>query len=146
MRPRIASLIVGAAAALAIVASPATAAGGRPLTITLEGNFTTGVETFTASGAFCPSGSAVSFDFWRTGGASYNNQFHLSKTFTCDDGSGSLTIHLNAAWVNTHGGTIGGWQITGGTGAYAGASGGGQIVGVGIDKGITYTYSGIINN
>jgi hypothetical protein len=141
MRPRITALAVGVVAALALAAAPASAAGGA-VRITLDVNFGTGVEQFTATGAFCPAGVAESFDTRVTGrGATV---FHLTKVFTCEDGSGTLAIHLDAPFIGAKGGTIGGWRVTGGTGDYAGATGGGHLEGVGSPTGITDTYTGIV--
>ena len=70
--------------------------------------------------------------------------FHVDKTFVCDDDSGTLSISLDAVFQIAQGGTVGGWRIVGGTGDYAGALGGGQIVGVGTSVGIDDTYSGVI--
>ena len=141
MRPRITALAVGVVAALALVAAPASAAGGA-VRITLDVNFGTGVEQFTATGAFCPAGEAESFDTWVTGGGA--TVFHLTKVFTCADGSGTLAIDLDAPFIGVKGGTIGGWRVTGGTGDYAGATGGGHLVGVGSPTGIVDTYSGVV--
>jgi hypothetical protein len=141
MRPRITALAVGVVAALALVVAPASAADGA-VRITLDVNFVTGVEEFTATGAFCPAGEAESFDTWVTGrGAAV---FHLTKVFTCSDGSGSLAIHLNAPFIGARGGTTGGWRVTGGNGDYASATGGGHIAGVGNPAGIVDTYTGVV--
>lgn len=140
MRPRILSLGVGIVAALAVVASP-VAAGGRT-EITLDVNFGTGVETFTAEGAFCPSGSAETLGSWATGNGAV--VFHVAKRFACDDGSGTLTIRLDAPFIGVRGGTIGGWRVIGGSGDYAGLAGGGQIVGTGTPTGIIDVYSGVL--
>ena len=141
MRPRITALAVGVVAALALAAAPASAAGGA-IRITLDVNFETGVEQFTATGAFCPAGEAESFDTWVTGRGT--NVFHLTKVFTCADGSGTLAIHLDAPFIGALGGTIGGWRVTGGTGDYAGATGGGHLTGAGSPTGIVDTYTGIV--
>ncbi len=146
MRSRIASLVAGSLTATALLVAPVSAAGGAPLTITLTVDLVgTDGETFTATGAFCPEGEAESFDFRRTGGASRNDQFHVKKTFTCENGD-TLTIALDAASVGPMGGTLGGWRIIDGTGAYEGARGGGQIAGVGGDGEIVDTYTGIIRS
>jgi hypothetical protein len=138
MRPRILSLGVGLVAALAVVASP-VAAGGR-VEITLDVNFGTGVETFTAEGAFCPDGDAVTLGSRATGrGATV---FHVVKELTCADGSGTLLIRLDAPFIGVRGGTIGGWRVLDGTGDYAGLAGGGQIVGTGTPTGIVDVYTG----
>jgi hypothetical protein len=138
MRARITSLVVGAIAVLVLVVTPVSA-GDRGATITLDVNFSRGSGTFTATGAFCPSGSAVS-----TGNSFSGRVFHVAKTFTCKDRSGTLSIELSAAANDT--GTSGGWKVVGGTGDYHGASGGGQITGVNSPNGIIDTYTGTINH
>lgn len=142
MRPRISALALGLVASLALAVAPVAAAGAAPVRIVLDVNFDTGSESFTATGAFCPSGSATSSDTTVTGGGA--TVFHVSKTFTCADGSGSLTINLDAAFVGVRGGTVGSWRAIGGTGAYAGSRGGGQIVGQGTPTGILDTYAGML--
>ena len=137
MRTRFASLVVGVIAALMLAVAPVSAGDGG-VTITLDVNFRSGSGKFTATGAFCPSGSAVSTEFSFTG-----RVFHVAKTFTCKDNSGTLSIELNASGNDT--GTTGGWTVVGGTGDYEGASGGGQITGVGNRTGIVDTYTGTIN-
>ena len=131
MRSRITALALASVAAVALVAGPVAAGGAQPVTITLAVDLNAGTEVFSASGAF-PSGSAGSSNFRPTGGGT--TVFHLTKTFTCQNGD-SLTIDLNAAFQGKRNGTIGGWAVTGGTGAYAGAAGGGHIVGVGTSTG-----------
>jgi hypothetical protein len=146
MRPRISALAVGVIAALALVAAPASASGSA-VRITLDVNFDTGVEAFTAVGAFCSSGTAESTDSWPTGfgRAGRAGVFHVTKVFTCDNGTDSITVDLDAAFIGFKGGTIGGWRVVEGTGAYDGASGGGQIAGSGTSYGIIDVYSGIVN-
>jgi len=141
MRPRITALAVGVVAALALAAAPASAAGGA-VRITLDVNLATGVEEFTATGAFCPAGEAASFDTWVTGRGA--NVFHLTKVFTCSDGTGTLEIRLDAPFIGALDGTTGGWRVIGGTGDYAGAKGGGHIAGVGNPTGIVDTYAGVV--
>lgn len=147
MRPRITALAVGALAALAVAAAPASAAGGA-VRITLDANFVTGVETFVAEGAFCASGEALTTDNWPTGfgRAGRAGVFHVTKVFTCANGTGSITVDLDAAYIGFKNGTIGGWRIIDGTGAYAGARGGGQIVGTGNGTGIIDVYSGVLSS
>ena len=146
MRPRITALAVGVIAALALVAAPASAAGGA-VRITLDVNFDTGVEAFTATGAFCAAGTAETTDNWSTGfgRAGRAGVFHVTKVFTCENGKDSITVDLDAAFIGFRGGTIGGWKVVEGTGAYAAARGGGQIVGSGTSYGIVDVYSGIVN-
>jgi hypothetical protein len=139
MSRRIGTLVAGLIAAALIVA-PVSASSGK-VSIRLDVNFDTGVEQFTASGAFCPSGHGVS-DAYPTGGGAL--VFHVHRTFVCDADGGSLTIDLAATTSALFDGTSGGWTVVGGTGPYAGAHGGGQIIGVNSDTGIVDTYSGTI--
>lgn len=147
MHTRIASLLIGAMTAVMLVAAPVAAGDGRAV-ITLDVNFNNGTESFTATGAFCPSGTATSTVPAVTGGGAFGAGalvFHLAKTFTCSDRSGTLTVELNATTSALFDGTSGGWSVKGGTGAYAGATGGGQITGVNTSTGILDTYTGTIN-
>ncbi len=135
LHTRVGRLALVAAAVLAF-AAPVQAAGAVPTTITIVAE--SPIELFTATGGvICPEGTAVSFDFhfgggWRAG------SFHLLKTLTCADGSGTVTIRVNAATVFGSPTDQGGWSIVGGTGAYASLAGGGSLVG-------TYTATGIID-
>ena len=141
MRPRITALGLGAVAVLALAATPVAANGAQPVAITLDVDFVGGTETFTADGGFCPVGTAETVDNVRTGGPT--GVFHVSKVFTCANGS-TLAIDLDAVFQNKRNGTVGGWRVIGGTGDYAGASGGGQINGAGTPTGIIDTYTGVI--
>ena len=117
-----------------------------PVAITLDANFNTdGSETFTAAGAFCASGTATTDDLRIVGNGFHGLSFHVVKTLTCDDGSGSLTIAVDAATHQGSGGDQGGWSIQSGTGAYAGATGGGVLVGVYDESGVIDVYSGRIS-
>jgi hypothetical protein len=94
LRPLAAGMI-----AAALIAPGAMAA--TKVEITLNVDTFGGTELFTATGGFCGAGSATSSNF-RFAGGGRAGTFHLDKTFTCDDGSGSLTIHLNAATDAEH--------------------------------------------
>jgi len=129
-------LILGMAVPVAMASTGAA--------ITVNGNFVTGVETFTAKG-FCPSGISVTSNLEIMGGRG-GLTFHLDKTLTCDDGSGSLTIHVDAATSNgTSGGDQGGWSVVSGTGAWASASGGGRLVGDYVPDGVIDHYTGSLH-
>ena len=137
-------LIIVAAAVLAF-AAPVQAKGAVDTTITL---ISAGpVETFTSTGgALCPSGTASSFDF-RFAGSEHGRAgtFHLKKTLVCSDGTGTLTIRVNAATVFGSPTDQGGWSIVEGTGRYAKANGGGSLVGTYFPGGITDLYTGRIS-
>jgi hypothetical protein len=131
--------IATAAIALLLVA-PATglAAGETTITIEVHGF----VETFTATGGVvCASGTATT-DFDHFGGGGAAGSFHLTKTLTCADGSGSFTILVNAATVFGSPTDQGGWAVVGGTGAYTTLKGGGNLVGTYIPDGIIDVYTG----
>jgi len=87
-------------------------------------------ETFHSDGSvICASGPAITDPFHFAGGGRQgkgNGTFHLEKTLIC--GTGTIRIAVDAARTKT--GTIGGWTVREGTGAYANVTGGGQIVGV----------------
>lgn len=146
-RTSLAGLAAAGLLALA-VAAPAAAGSGR-VEITLDANFGTSVETFTAEGAFCPAGTAQTPGIFFAGRGRAAT-FHLFKVLTCTDGSGSLTIRIDAATIDGAPGDQGGWSVVEGTGAYAGAGGGGRLVGTyydngGGDLGVIDRYTGVIN-
>lgn len=135
---------LGAAILAAVVLSaPVSASAAEPVEIDLHVVFG-GSETFDATG-FCPSGTAESFGFHQAGRGRATT-FHLFKTLTCDDGSGTLTIRVEASLVFGTPGTTGGWSVVDGTGEYAGTRGGGMIVGTNFDGGIDDHYTGRLSS
>lgn len=127
-----------------------TASAAPPVTvITIDVNFTTG-ETFTATGGVvCDSGIAVTDPVFAAGGGRQGRgvlSFHLIKTLTCDDGSGSFMIRVDAATAPTSPGTIGGFAVVGGTGDYSGLHGAGALVGTNRPSGILDVYTGRLSN
>lgn len=140
---RVPLLRLAAAGLLALaIAAPANAGGSKiEIVLSIEG----GVETFESAGGFCPSGTAISSDFSFAGGGRAGT-FHLVKTLTCDDGSGTLLIRVDAATANGAPQDQGGWSIKGGTGDWAGARGGGNIVGY-FDRSVDIEdhYTGVIH-
>jgi hypothetical protein len=125
------------------VAAPAAAGGGR-VEITLDANFVTRLETFTAEGAFCPAGTASTpvISFAGRGRAA---TFHLFKVLTCANGSGTLTIRVDAATIDGAPGDQGGWSVVEGTGDWARSGGGGRLVGTYTATGVTDVYTGVVN-
>jgi hypothetical protein len=135
---RIGSLL--AASMLVLAPAPTASAASSSVEVDLHIDFATG-ETFTASG-FCPAGEAVTYNFMQVGFRGRATTFHLYKDLICDDGSGILTIRVEASAVFGFPGTIGGWNVVGGTGDYAEVRGGGSIVGIGFDGGLDDHYTG----
>ena len=112
------------AVALAVPTFAATP-GSRVTTIQLTTNLGTD-ETFVASGpGFCPSGTADSQDVHFI---EFDDAFsiRMTKRLVCDDGSGTLDIYLSAGEPVGFP-RSGGWAVTGGTGDYASAVGGGTL-------------------
>jgi hypothetical protein len=139
---RIREIVAGATVLLLIAAPTAFAAPGST-TITLN-SFSSG-ETFTATGGvICPAGTATT-DFHKFAGGGTAGSFHLTKTLDCTDGSGSLTIEVNAATVFGSPIDQGGWGVLDGTGDYAGLSGGGNLVGTYVPDGIIDVYTGSLH-
>jgi len=68
--------------------------------------------------------------------------FHLIKTLTCDDGSGTFQILIDASTAPSSPGTLGGFAVVGGTGDYAGLRGAGSLVGTATNDGIIDVYMG----
>ena len=112
MRTRTASLAFAIVAAVAIVAGPVAARSSTPISITLDVNLDSGVETITDQTNFC-AGTAES-DAWFSGGGRNGGGtvvFHVTKLFTCAGGEDTLLVELQAASNRPKGGTTGGWTV-----------------------------------
>jgi hypothetical protein len=132
--------IVAAGLLALALAAPASAASGR-VEITLDANFATRVETFTAEGAFCQAGTAFTPGV-RFAGRGRAQTFHLHKILTCADGSGTLTILVNASTIAGSPTDQGGWSVVSGTGDWASTRGGGSLLGVYYPDGVIDHYAG----
>lgn len=134
-------LVLPLVAALAIAAQ-VSADGAVKTTIRLDANFGAGTESFTTTGgALCPAGTAHT-DSNMIAGRGRAVSFHGVKTLTCEDGTGTFRITFNAGTVSGSPQDQGGWRVFDGTGAYAGISGGGNLVGTGYPGGIIDLYTG----
>ena len=137
-------LVAVVATALLLVLAPVATAAER-VTITIDANDTLG-ETFTATGStLCPEGTAETF-FDHFGGGWRAGSFHLFKELTCEDGSGTFVIRVNAATVFGSPTDQGGWSVVFGTGEYEGLNGGGNLVGTYYEGGIIDVYTGAVQN
>ena len=105
--------------------------------MTIDIDLDTGTETFAADHPLlCPSGDAETSVERTAGNFAAAGTFHITKLMTCDDGSGTFVIRVDAAANFVVGaGTTGGWSVVpgSGTGDYAGLKGGGNIVGINSD-------------
>lgn len=106
----------------------AAAAGPAVIMIGIDFDTDPPTEVFTIPGGVpCASGEATS-EYHHFGGNGWMaSTFHLTKTLSCT--AGTLTIKVDAGLNYRKGGTTGGWSIVDGTGAFAGWSGGGNVVG-----------------
>ena len=135
---------------LAVLVAPTAGAAAPPSTVVTIDIVFGGSEDFTATGGvICESGTAVTdpvfiAGFGRMGQGA--GTFHLIKTLTCDDGSGSFQILVNAGSSPNSVGTVGGFTVVGGTGDYAGLRGGGSLVGTFTPDGIVDVYMGKLTN
>jgi len=135
--------LVAAAGAVALLAplgaaTSAQAAGTVPFTLTVlvplgPDGLPSGGETFTATGALCPSGTLVGIS-GKTPSPDQARRFIIQaqNIFTCDDGSGTFnekeqnvgTVVTDDLFTTT--GTV---QLLGGTGAYTNLTGHGSSTG-----------------
>jgi hypothetical protein len=130
MRP---TLVLGVPSILlSIMTGPLSAQAGAaaPVSIDADSSFD-GSSTFTASGGgLCASGTATDVGSRVTGSDHATAfTFHLVKTFTCADGSGSFSLPIQASVQPCDPTDAGTWAVVGGTGRYAGLRGAGTLVG-----------------
>ncbi len=135
---------------LALLVAPIASAAASPTTVlTIDVVFDVS-EDFTATGGvICESGTAVTDPVFAAGFGRMGRgagTFHLIKTLTCDDDSGTFQIRVNAGSSPNSAGTVGGFTIVGGTGDYTGLHGGGSLVGTSTDGGIIDVYTGKLSN
>ena len=141
-------LVIGLLGVFA-VAPVASAAAAPTTTIRIDIVFGPGgsEEFITTGGVLCPSGTAVTDPVFAAGFGRMGRgaaSFHLIKTLTCADDSGTFQIKVNAGPSPT--GTVGGFAVVGGTGDYANLRGGGSLVGIATDVGIIDFYTGSLTN
>ena len=148
MRTRRLGLAFGLLATLLV--APTANAAPSLTTITIDVDFISG-ETFTATGGVvCDSGVAVTDPVFVAGGGRQDRgvfTFHLIKTLTCDDGTGSFMIRVDAATAPTSPGTIGAFAVVGGSEDYSRLRGAGSLVGtIESETEIIDVYTGRLSN
>lgn len=138
--------LVAALIAAAMAALPATAAPPQATTFAV-------VETFSdppVPGVFTSDGSVVCASGTTTNeafGTGFQSQrgdiFHVRKTITCDDGSGTFTLLLQARLgFNVGDMTFGPWVVLSGTGDYANLHGRGTVTGTQLPGAVSDFYVG----
>ena len=135
---------------LALLVAPITSAAAPPTTVlTIDIVFDVSEEFTATGGVICESGTAVTDPVFAAGFGRMGRgagTFHLIKTLTCDDDSGTFQIRVNAGSSPNSTGTVGGFTVFGGTGEYTGLRGGGSLVGTNTDVGIIDVYQGRLTN
>ena len=147
MRVRRLGLTLGMLGALAI--APVASAAPPVTTINIHVVFGVSEEFWGTGGVVCDHGWAVTDPVSGAGGGRQGRgvfTFHLIKTLTCDDGSGSIQIKVEAAAARTSPGTIGGFAVVGGTGDYSRLHGAGSLIGYGFDGGVDDVYTGRLSD
>src|SRR5215207_5586042 len=124
----VAALFVVAAGTLTALAAPQ-----QVLTFTVETDFAVDTGLFSSDGSIvCASGTTADSDFHANGFESERGiTFHDRKTISCDDGSGTFELSIQARTGFNVGddGTVGSWVVVSGTGDYVNLHGRGAITG-----------------
>lgn len=147
------SLLVSALAVMMTVV-PAMAAPPAGVHIEVTATIAQNPDPFTASGPavedgiICPAGESTDLSVVVTGPpAGAFRILRVLKRFACADDSGTFDVRLLVHLDLTTNATTAGWQIVGGTGAYAGLHGQGKLVGHPIVPGVSITdiYDGQVH-
>lgn len=132
MRRTSAVLVVPLAAVLSAAAA-APAAAAEPVEVVVDVPFDGSPGSFTADGGGLCAGGTYADSGIRTTGAGRGRErtltFHLDRTFTCSDGSGSFTVRISARWHPCDATNAGTWVVLRGDGDYADLHGAGRLVG-----------------
>ena len=140
--------IVVAAIAAAVTALPALASPPQNVTFTVQEQFDPPSGVFTSDGSVvCAKGATSNLTFASGFQSDRGLIFHNRKTITCDDGSGTFTLQLQARLgFNVGDQTFGPWVVVSGTGDYAGLSGRGTVTGTQSPGGVSDSYIGWLSN
>ena len=139
---RTALLVAILAAALA--ALPAVAAPPQTSTFTVVEQFDPESGVFTSDGSIvCASGTTSNNTFGSGFQSNRGVIFHVRKTITCDDGSGTFILQIQARLgFNVGEMTFGPWTVLSGTGRYTNLHGAGTVTGTQSAGGVSDRYVG----
>jgi hypothetical protein len=137
-------VLAAAIAVAAIAAVPALAAKPQSVTFSVVEQFESPSGVFTSDGSVvCPSGTTSNQTFGTGFQSDRGIIFHVRKTITCNDGSGTFTLQLQArSGFNIGDMTFGPWVVLSGTGDYATLRGQGTVTGTFIPDGVSDAYTG----
>ena len=137
-----------AAAVVGIGAGSALAAPPQAVTFTVDEVFEPPSGVFTSDGSVvCATGTTSNNTFASAFRSPKGLIFHVRKTITCDDGSGTFTLQLQARiGFNVGDNTFGPWVVLGGTGDYEHLHGQGTVFGTQSGSGVHDAYTGWLSN
>lgn len=122
---------------LGIVVVPAMAI--KPLDVQIdvpENSVGPTPDNFVASGPavvggiLCPSGTVIDLNVWTSGPPAGNFRIlHVTKQFTCGDGTGTFDVDLVVRLDLATDETTANWKVVGGTEDYSKLKGNGKLIG-----------------
>ena len=138
------TIIAVALVAAALGALPAAAAPPQTATFTVIERFDSGSGVFASDGSvLCASGTTTNNTFATGFQSDRGVIFHVRKTITCSDGSGTFTLQIQArTGFNVGDLTSGPWVVWDGTGDYANLQGQGTVTGTFFPDGVSDVYTG----
>ena len=137
--------VAGATVAALAGAGSALATTPAPVTIEVITASPAG-GTFTTSGAgLCPSGTTTDQEFGTGGQSGGHINFHVLKTFTCADGSGTFTANVQAQLIFGSPTDSFTWNILSGTGAYTNLHDSGNGIGDELPTEIDDHFAGAVH-
>jgi len=133
------------ALAAAIATAPALGAPPQDTTFSVVEQFEAQTGVFTSDGSVVCASGTTSNDAFASGFQSDRGLiFHVRKTITCDDGSGTFILLIQAS-LGFNGGfeaTSGTWVVLSGTGRYSTLRGQGTVIGTEMESGVSDAYEG----
>ena len=139
---RTALVVAILAAAVGVV--PAVAAPPQTTTFTVVEQFDPESGVFTSDGSVvCPTGTSSNETFGSGFQSDRGVIFHVRKTITCNDGTGTFILQIQARLgFNVGDMTYGPWVVLSGTGRYASLNGAGTVTGTQTAGGVSDVYVG----
>jgi hypothetical protein len=137
-------IVAAALIAAAVGVVPALAAPPQAVTFAVVEQFDQPSGVFTSDGSVvCASGTTTNETFATGFQGDRGVIFHVRKTITCNDGSGTFTLQLHArSGFNVGDMTFGPWVVLDGTGDYENLRGRGTVTGTFIPDGVSDAYTG----
>ena len=136
--------LVVAILAAAVGVLPAVAAPPQTQTFTVVEQFEPESGVFTSDGSVvCASGTTSNNTFGSGFQSDRGVIFHVRKTITCNDGTGTFILQLQARLgFNVGDMTFGPWVVLSGTGRYENLRGAGTVTGTSLPGGVSDLYVG----